>query len=562
MTSVPARWLRQAVAAADTWSSVGTEFRRTPADHPLAKWHRVAFDYFLNYREGVQQGHPFYPMVVWADGTSSAPTVPDGVPPEAREAWAAAARQIAHPLLRSRYGDLLWVCRHPRPDQWARMAIEAYLEVIDSATDGATIVDGSRRAIELALELRDEALARKAVRQVTALAGRHLNRPDCPPGLGLGLLEELVRAPFAQWPSSLATLTDKAEELFGAEHFDAIADVRARLDPDRQSEIREEQLTRQIAKATAQPGLIRTAFLREARELADQYGLRHRITEIERLAQETDMRDAFHEVSAEVKIPTEKLRQLLDSLVGDSDYVGFLTRLGKGPPHSGELDQVQAQVQALMAKHPFQFLVSRMYVGDEDVVLATPRSDAETLEIEIVKAEYQRIQFAAVLLAMAIKEAEAKFGLPERDDLAAAFTTAFISEDDAHLIAKAILLHHQGDYESAAHLLAPKVERTIRHLARELGVVTNELPAGPRRGRVRGLGHILIEMRGRWSETHHRYFSNLLVDQLGANLRNRIAHGLIEKLDEGDSALLIDAMARLRLMEIKTRGEPPSRRPR
>lgn len=557
MTKVPGRWLRQAVAAADTWSRVETELRRAPSTHPSAKWHGVAFDYFLNYREGVQQPHPFYPMVVWADGTASAPRLPDDVPSEAREHWAAAARQIAHPLLRSRYGDLLWVCRHPRPDQWARMAVEAYLKVIKIASDGATIVDGSRRAIELALELRDEDLARKAIRQVVTLTARHLGRPDCPPGIGLGLLEELIRPPAAYWPTPLSPLTDRAEELFGGQHFDAIADVRVRLEPERQSEIREEQLTRQIAKATAQSGLARTAFLREARELADQYGLRHRIPEIERLAQETEMRDSFHEISAEVKIPTEKLRQFLDSLVGDSDYVGFLTRLGAGPPHSGEFDEVHAQVQDLMAKHPFQFLVSRMYVGDEDVVLATPRDDAETLEIEIVKAEYQRIQFAAVLLGMAIKEAETKFGLPDTDELVTAFTTSFIGEDDARVIAKAILLHHQGDYESAAHLLTPKVERTIRHLARELGVVTNELPAGPRRGRVRGLGHILSEMRGRWPEAYHRYFSNLLVDQIGANLRNRIAHGLIEKVAEGDSALLIDAIARFRLMQIQKAGEGP-----
>jgi hypothetical protein len=148
-----------------------------------------------------------------------------------------------------------------------------------------------------------------------------------------------------------------------------------------------------------------------------------------------------------------------------------------------------------------------------------------------------------------LEGAVSKFGLPDIDQLRATFTTPLIPAEDASLIAEALHLHHGGRYTAAAHLLVPRLERIIRRTLRTVGQVVTDLPSGPRsRGGVKSLGTMLNAAHGRLPEDLRVHLIALLTEPLSANLRNRIAHGLVDEVGREESAALIDAAARLRLV--------------
>lgn len=89
--------LTEALADAHDWSTVASSLRQADADGPLA------------------------PMMESAFGVYPAPL--RQLPAEAMVAWSDVIEAIDSPLPRSRYGDLLWLCRFgDEPHGYARLA--------------------------------------------------------------------------------------------------------------------------------------------------------------------------------------------------------------------------------------------------------------------------------------------------------------------------------------------------------------------------------------------------------------------------------------------------------
>jgi hypothetical protein len=87
-------------------------------------------------------------------------------------------------------------------------------------------------------------------------------------------------------------------------------------------------------------------------------------------------------------------------------------------------------------------------------------------------------------------------------------------------------------------------------VARELGLPIIREPVGTTPGGVLQLGTLLTMLQDRIDESWRRYFYNVLANPIGVNLRNRICHGLLPKVEKEDSALLIHVVCNLRLIRI------------
>lgn len=108
----------------------------------------------------------------------------------------------------------------------------------------------------------------------------------------------------------------------------------------------------------------------------------------------------------------------------------------------------------------------------------------------------------------------------------------------------------KGEFDAAAHMLSPRLERAVRRLAGAAGVPVTRSP--DRRGHsggVKGLGRILSELEGVLPEPTRRYLRVLLVDPIGLNLRNRVGHGLDEQYPRPTVELLIHATCHLALLK-------------
>ena len=114
-----------------------------------------------------------------------------------------------------------------------------------------------------------------------------------------------------------------------------------------------------------------------------------------------------------------------------------------------------------------------------------------------------------------------------------------------------------GAYDRSAHLLVPRLERAIRELGRQAGTIVVREPIADQAGGVRSLGAILADLRDVLPEEWRRYFANLLTDELGLNLRNRISHGLVDQVTRDDAALLVHAAFALSLIRLEPAGAAP-----
>jgi hypothetical protein len=104
----------------------------------------------------------------------------------------------------------------------------------------------------------------------------------------------------------------------------------------------------------------------------------------------------------------------------------------------------------------------------------------------------------------------------------------FVPPGREALYARGLLAGLQGDYTVAAHLLVPQLEESIRYLLNEHGVITSSLSADGIQNE-HDLNTILYEKELIKFIGADVVFDlqSLLVDHCGANLRNKLAHGLM-----------------------------------
>jgi hypothetical protein len=101
-------------------------------------------------------------------------------------------------------------------------------------------------------------------------------------------------------------------------------------------------------------------------------------------------------------------------------------------------------------------------------------------------------------------------------------------------------------------VIVPRLESVLREFARRLGIPIVVEPSGPKPGHVKSLGPMLDQLRPAFAQRGwHAYVENALAEPLGLNLRNAIAHGLRDRIDEVDAALLIHVASFLRSLELR-----------
>jgi lysyl-tRNA synthetase class 1 len=119
--------------------------------------------------------------------------------------------------------------------------------------------------------------------------------------------------------------------------------------------------------------------------------------------------------------------------------------------------------------------------------------------------------------------------------------------DDVTFLIEGVTAWYEGDLVKAVHVLVPQMERGLRNIVGTLDKpVTKQHPTVPGVSVAIGMGDILYsgELVEALGPDLTLYFLTLYADPRGMNLRNRIAHGLIEpdKIDEHIVRLLIHTM--------------------
>lgn len=524
-----------------------------------------AFGYMLVGRrreEPRKRSGVFAPMIVWENGASFPPPLAE-IEDEVAPIWAGYAKATdGYPLATSRFHDLLWVVRFgDRAVDHARAAIDAYLE-LGEIVETMDLVDCISRALEIGSEIGDEDRIVAAVKKAVEVTEAEIvEANERRPGIPMNLLEDLVALKPERRPDNLMDLIEAAGKRYGADPWIAqsASELHASLLPtEKRAALALEQVERWRTEAQKGDGLLRYVHLQHALELARKNSLIKQVEEIlVELQSITPEELDLKRISAEVKIPREKIDPFIKSFGEQNSWEAALERVGaEGPPITAEPDE---QSETLLSR-----IIPTQVIGSRSSLVFGAAEEEDHDRLDASKDDALRIQLWGTLMVEILDTIRDRFGTPDRSALVDFFTTELIDASIASRLADALLRFFNGDDDGALHIAIPQIEASIRSAAAHLGIVVIKNPQGERPGGVRPLGALLTDMRGRTDEAWRHYFVNALNDSLGLNLRDQVTHGLYAPVSRGDVATALHIALQLRLWRVTPArddsggGEPPA----
>jgi len=527
-----------------------------------------AFNYDLvsqRNRDRRRQHGVFAPIAEW-DGGQFPPPLGD-IDDDWLITWAEVADRGEASVVVSRLNDLLWERKFgDRPDERARRAIDSYL-AMRTSDEPMVAPDALIRALELSRALGDAERAAEIAKLMVEYAEASIKAEEWEPGVALILIEALMELPAGERPEGLDALLDQVKSGYEADPYivQSAVELQAALrrdQPEQERELHGEAVARFRRAAGEASGILRVAHLQHALEIARQYGLREEMDELRRELQEIRPEDLdLQEVSAEIALPTEEIERLIEQVAEGDGWPDCLERFAilYGPPSGGHEKNVEL-IHELKARSPLLFMIPRVEFGPEGTMLRELRTEEEHVEAALAQYERDAVSIWSLIAANALARIQERHGEPSEDELAVFFETSLIPGDLAKQLAHGVVLFARGNYDDSAHALAPRIERAVREVCRQAGLVVAREPIGADPGGVRPLGHLLAALEGILEESWRRYLVNTLTEPLGVNLRNRIAHGLIGEARAYDAALLVHVGAFLHTLQSQERssGQTPA----
>jgi hypothetical protein len=570
-------WLREAAKNGTSWTDVRAALQSHDPDGEDIRLRPFVFAFgyaFLprssSRRERV--GEPYGAMIA-GDGWRFPPRLAD-IEDVDIEAWQAALDAVDHQVVKARLGDLLWERRaRPRPDLAAREACDGLMQL---ATDERwSVMDRTRmlsRALELARELRALELQQGVVAAMLRHAEADLASEHGGPGASLGSLQPLVELPASERPEELDGLLRRVGDRYGADPFidEKVNEFRARLlGPDERRELQRQQIRRWREEAAQGDAILRLNRLQHALDLARTHGLTEEAEDLRRDLGRIAPDDlGLARISADLEFPAEEVERFLAHFGQAPTWQVALQGLAAQPAPGGRPADLEQQVDELMESFPLQYLMTKEVIGPDNataIFRAAAPDDHRRLALAEQRAHAARVWSA--FGAEALDRVGRREDRPDRDALSAFFAGEMVDGEVAERLARGVELFWDGQYDESAHVLVPRLEAVVREMARQVGVpIVNEPRPGREIGGVELLGGLLRDLEGAFAdEAWHAYLTNLLVDSLGLNLRNSIAHGLHGVVGRLDAALLVQAAVALGRMGFRqiddVPGPPPGAGP-
>lgn len=510
---------------------------------------------------------PFGPMYEFQDGQRW-PERFQELPDDCLSLAAEVASHAQDPMVVARIADVLWERRWgDEPYRYAETAIRAYLDFPSrqgSEHHDLTCVQMADRALELAMRLSNRELTMRCRDALVSVGRESMEAPD--PGLGVvgSAVRALLRLPSPDLPTELGTMLDRAEEVFGADPWavEAVYDFRveaARGDPESQRQFQDAQIEALIKAAEDAPHpFLKHAYLeRAASRLHARSAPQAERMRVARLLEDAPLREEdFGRVSSEISLSAEDVQALIEPAKNLTTWQEALEWFGLQGPPTGDPDENLAVVEEQSKSAPLQWIVPKVLYNADGLPILRAESEDERRQYALAMKERLGLQLWGQLYFELVLRVVERDDFPDIEELRAFFVTPTITEPVADAIARSIMHFRNEDYDESAHVLIPRIETVVRAIASAAGLATAFLPTNERQGGYVSLNVLFERLRavGLPDEAWRRYGEHLLVDPLGANLRNEVCHGLIASISSRDAALLLHYACHLRLLRV---GSPP-----
>jgi hypothetical protein len=469
--------------------------------------------------------------------------------------------EISDAELRARIADIIWIRK--RDHKMAECAVKCYLassDVLEQAGEGAFIRDRIERALRLAISLNNDRLLSIVTSHIESLLRRcdddHCETPTLLLMKTVRDYRKILQPHQRMDPSEYAGLAERAAKrqesshwLVAQQHWSIAAAwhlTSGDSEAAREAEIRAAE-TYVKASEDAINKRIRPSYL-VAHHLLQQAltayavipGTEERVKELHTRLIEYGKKTLaeMHMISTELELDQATVERARNRVKGKTVHEALLALAFSVPPPSvaylkkTALDAIEA--------HPAAFLFQRKTFNELGKVVAwSPSGVFDDTEREATaRAEmFRHAQLVQqVNVASVIEPARRQINLEHDvrvDDLyPLLINNPFIPLGREAIFARGLYYGLTGDFLLSTHLLIPQVENSIRSLLDRQGEIASTLDS---RGiqQERDLNRLLYKPYAPLLE--HILGEDLifdlrgfLVEEEGSNLRNKLAHGLID----------------------------------
>jgi len=469
------------------------------------------------------------------------------------------APDISDPELQARVADVLWVRR--RNHRMAQLAVTAYLqsarELEDPKKPNQCFIR-IERALRLARGIRYQ--PEVVVAHIEAVLDRY-NAED-PLSLKLmGLLQEYRLGDptkYADLAEKAATLAESAHDWCRARAYWEIKAKWHLIEQDGEKEraasilaaetyvkeaedaLKQNILPYTTPYTTASGHLQRAveAFRRVRGKKEETAAIKERAEEVHKVLiryQEESLKESVTVYLDEVDI-SDEVEQAKASVRGkEFPDALFTLALLVAPTKVSRLRQkVQQMAPDYVASHlfPVEMInqMGKVVAQKPGSVLSNGPNEAEAAtRFEMYRIAVQDQSFRArAYIEAARDQINLEHSVRVKDLLPIVSHSPFIPPEREYLFAKGLYAGLTGDFITSTHILIPQIENSVRYLLWKRGVITSGLDD---RGiqNEHNLNATLYrpEITSIFDEDTLFDLKGLLVEHSGSNLRNRMAHGLI-----------------------------------
>ena len=464
-------------------------------------------------------------------------------------------------LVRARVSDFLWMAHTPRNPKFALDAIDSYRAV--QLTTESWFKDADtcwRRALILARLLGQGASDRWSEMESSLL--ELLRNASAENGLFASKLADIMKTyrlashqenEVAERLEQIAKELEDTEDYFFARRYYSDAGMWFR-DADDQEKWIEMTITEAetwVKEATARllsdnpSNMVATDYYQSAvqvyrnipREHREPRQLDERMEEILELHREASWKSQDEMTTVEMPAIdlTDELNQVRELVSGKT--VEEALRAFTSLYHFKATELREAAIEGLR-NAPFMALVSTtMYTHDGRVGARTPgfsrqgdsREGEKRIEAEAISGQYGiHVGFASNMILYGLEILASEHHLQESDFILLSRYSPFVPPEREILFGKALYYGYNRDFGSAIHLLTPQIENIVRVRLQQEGVRTAHTD---RSGITTENGLSSLVEHDKFKEVFGEDLAfeieALLCSPYGANLRNNVAHGLL-----------------------------------
>ncbi|EGQ3663573.1 DUF4209 domain-containing protein [Staphylococcus pseudintermedius] len=278
--------------------------------------------------------------------------------------------------------------------------------------------------------------------------------------------------------------------------------------------------------------LVKAYFLEKAMKHYSEIGEREKINEMKILVKKTyeeyEKSNEMSLIKSTIEFSKEEIDKIIDIFISSNVQIS-LDKIAYSNHLIPKITIIEDQVDKLSKEFPLQDFISKSLLSDgKKIVENTTEEDNKTINFNSNYMNHLNINVELFLKAI-FDKLIVEFEISTEDFMQKFNRWELLDKKNIPFIEHGISRFLEKDYLSALHILVPQFESTVRRMFSKAGYSTTSIRKGNTQQEVTFNEFLLRDdVKFAFGNDVHKLIQIVMVEQSGLNLRNEIAHGLID----------------------------------